>query len=141
MKKFFFLLAAFSLTGFAALAQGNVNVHQDSRLSMLVQKQIYINSVAARHVPGFRVQVIYTVNRSKALEVKSRLMELFPGYPAYISFEAPYFRVRIGDFRTRDDAGGLEKEVSKYFSDGVFIARDIINVTADNNDPENDTGN
>lgn len=141
MKKFLSLLAAFSAAALPLFAQGSANVHQDGRVNLVIQKQIYINTLAARHIPGFRVQAIYTVNRAKALEVKSRLMELFPDYPTYISFEAPYFRVRIGDFRTRDDAGGLEKEVSKYFSEGVFVARDIINVTADNNEPDNDTGN
>ncbi len=148
MKKLFYLVCSFVLVSTVlygqstAAAGGNINVFKDSRLDMVIQKQIYINTVAMRNIPGFRIQVILTNNRVKAMEIKSRLMRIFPDYRTYISFEAPYFRVRIGDFRTREDAQDLQDQVSKYFTDGVFTARDIINVTPDNNDTNNnDTGN
>ncbi len=147
MKKFFFGVCSFVLVstvlyGQSTTAGGGINVFKDSRLDMVIQKQIYINTVAMRNIPGFRVQVVLTNNRGKAMEIKSRLIQLFPDYRTYLSFEAPYFRVRIGDFRTREDAQDLQNQVSKYFPDGVFTARDIINVTPDNNDTNNnDTGN
>src|SRR5690348_5653418 len=129
MKKFFYLvcslfLVSITLYGQSTAAGGDINVFKDSRLEMVIQKQIYINTVAMRNIPGFRIQVVLTNNRGKAMETKSRLMQLFPDYRTYISFEAPYFRVRIGDFRTREDAQDLQNQVSKYFSDGVFTARD-----------------
>lgn len=104
---------------------------QDPRISLLIQKQIYINSLALRNVPGFRVQVISTMNRSKAMETKGKLMQLFPQYQTYLSYQSPYFRVRIGNFRTRSDAEQLQQQLNNYFPNGVFTVRDMIHVTAE----------
>ncbi|MGH2644919.1 MAG: SPOR domain-containing protein [Chitinophagaceae bacterium] len=106
-------------------------VIQDPRISLLIQKQIYINSLALHNVPGFRVQVISTINRGKAMETKAKLMQLFPDYQTYLSYQSPYFRVRIGNFRSRNDAEQLQEQLNKYFSNGVFTVRDMIHISAD----------
>lgn len=106
-------------------------VIQDPRISLLIQKQIYINSLALHNVPGFRVQVISTMNRGKAMETKAKLMQLFPQYQTYFSYQSPYFRVRIGNFMTRNDAEQLQEQLNNYFPSGVFTVRDMIHITAE----------
>lgn len=106
-------------------------VIQDPRINLLIQKQIYINSLALQNVPGFRVQVISTMNRGKAMETKARLMQLFPQYQTYLSYQSPYFRVRIGNFRNRNDAEQLQEQLNNYFPSGVFTVRDMIHITAE----------
>lgn len=106
-------------------------VIQDPRINLLIQKQIYINSLALQNVPGFRVQVISTMNRGKAMETKAKLMQLFPQYQTYLSYQSPYFRVRIGNFRNRNDAEQLQEQLNNYFPNGVFTVRDMIHITAE----------
>jgi hypothetical protein len=117
--------ATFQTNGMTAVSQ----VFKDSRIDLLIQKQVYINSLALRNIPGFRVQVISTMNRNKATEAKARLMQLFPDYSTYLSYQSPYFRVRIGDFRSRDAAEKLQQELNTYFPNGVFTVRDIIHIS------------
>lgn len=125
-------------------------VIQDPRINLLIRKQIYINTLALHNIPGFRVQVISTMNRGRAMETKARLMQLFPQYPTYLSYQSPYFRVRIGDFRARNDAEQLQEQLNSYFPSGVFTVRDMIhispeqlidnnqgNTSNDGNDPDN----
>jgi len=116
---------------------------QDPRIQLLIEKQIYVNTLALRNMPGFRVQVISTMDRGKATAAKAKLMELFPQYKTYLSYQSPYFRVRVGDFRTREDAEQLQQQLGDYFPNGVFTVRDVIHLSPEqllqnlNNDPEN----
>jgi len=115
----------------ASASGGNVKVIKDSRIDILIKKQIYINTLAIRNQPGFRVQVITTNKRNEAYEAKARVMQSYPEYRSYIDFQAPYFKVRIGDFKSREEATELRDRLSNMFTGGVFVVPAIINVSPD----------
>lgn len=123
--------AAQDSSAFASAAGGNVKVIKDSRIDILIKKQIYINTLAIRNQPGFRVQVITTNKRNEAYDAKARVMQSYPEYRSYIDFQAPYFKVRIGDFKTREEATELRDRLSNLFTGGVFVVPAIINVSPD----------
>ena len=54
-------------------------------------------------IEGYRVQVLATRERFKAEKLQSDLEELFE-YKIYVIFEAPNYKVRIGDFIDRQKA-------------------------------------
>lgn len=116
---------------YTTASAGNVNVVKDSRLDVLIKKQIYINTLAIRNQSGFRVQVISTNKRGDASEAKARVMHLFSGYRTYLDYQAPYFKVRVGDFKTREEAAELRDKLSDLFSGGVFVVPATINVSLD----------
>lgn len=124
-------------------ATATAGVSKDPRIDLLVQKQVYLNTLALRNMPGFRIQVISTIDRAKAMDAKARLMQLFPDYQTYLSYQSPYFRVRIGDFRNREAAQDLQQELNNYFPNGVFTVRDYIHISPEqlfqsqDDDPEN----
>ena len=120
----------------AASPNGGVKVVKDSRLDLLIKKQIYINTLAIRNQPGFRVQVISTNKRNEATEMKAKVMQLYPDYRTYLDYQAPYFKVRVGDFKNRDEASELRDKLSASLSGGVFVVPAIINVS-----PEKEGGN
>lgn len=124
-------VAAAQDSTFASAAGGNVKVIKDSRIDILIRKQIYINTLAIRNQPGFRVQVITTNKRNEAYDAKARVMQSYPEYRSYIDFQAPYFKVRIGDFKTREEAAELRDRLSGMFTGGVFVVPAIINVSPD----------
>lgn len=136
MKHLIILFSCLLLTGAVAIAQDNpmvinngVKVIKDSRLDLLIKKQIYINTLAIRNQPGFRVQVISTNKRTEANDVKARVMHLYPDYRTYLDYQPPYFKVRVGDFKNRDEATELRERISSSFPGGVFVIPAIINVT------------
>lgn len=108
---------------------GSVKVQKDSRIDVLIKKQIYINTLAIRNQPGFRVQVITTNKRNEANDAKAKAMQLFPEYRSYIDYQAPYFKVRIGDFRSREEATELRDRLMTQFTGGVFVVPATINVS------------
>lgn len=108
---------------------GNVKVAKDSRIDILIKKQIYINTLAIRNQPGFRVQILTTNKRNEAADAKAKVMQLYPEYRSYLEWEAPYFKVRIGDFKTRQEATDLRNKLTGQFTGGVFVVPTIINVS------------
>ncbi|WP_212001794.1 SPOR domain-containing protein [Chitinophaga sp. HK235] len=116
---------------YAQAGNGTVKVTKDPRLDVLIRKQIYINTLSVRSQSGFRVQVISTNKRGDANEAKARVMQLYNDYRTYMDYQAPYFKVRVGDFKTREEATELRDKLSSLFSGGVFVVPAIINVSPD----------
>ena len=131
------LLLVLALEPGHAMAQSSgsdnsgLEVVKDPRLDVLVQKQENLNMLALHHVSGYRIQVISTMDRARALAAKAKLLSMFPSQECYLSYQSPYFRVRIGNFRKRSDAKVLEKQLEPYFPAGIFVVRDHVTITAD----------
>lgn len=88
-----------------------------------------------QRVAGFRVQVFSDNNTGTAkteARTKSRAVgDAFPQYRTYVTYEAPFWRLRVGDFRSRIDAESAADEIKRQFpsySREVRVVRDRINV-------------
>jgi hypothetical protein len=77
---------------------------------------------------GFRVQIYNGSDRSKAIEVKTHFMRLFPGLRTYLTYISPCFRVKVGDYKTRNEALGMLKEANSMYSP-CMIVPDIITIS------------
>lgn len=75
---------------------------------------------------GFRVQ-IYSgsglTSKDEASATQTRFLKMFPGERAYIIYNAPFWRVRVGDFRSRSEAMRMLQSVKPSFA-GSYIVRD-----------------
>jgi hypothetical protein len=103
---------------------GGIVVVKDARYELLSRKKAEINKKAvASKIPtkGYRIQVLNTTNRNDALSAKGRLLSLYPDHKTYLMYQAPYFKLRIGNFVERKDADALKKELGKLFPTGVFV--------------------
>lgn len=84
---------------------------------------------------GFRIQA-YTDNNPRtakaAAQKRARDIAMkFPQYRSYISYKAPAWRLRIGDFKTQKEAqAALQRIKSVYpnFAREMVIVRDRINI-------------
>lgn len=80
---------------------------------------------------GYRVQLFNGQDRDQANRVKNQFIALFPEVPRYLIFVEPTYRVRVGDFYTKEDADNFLRDVKKVsaFSDAIVI-RDIVEFRA-----------
>ena len=76
-------------------------------------------------IEGYRVQVLATRDRFKAEKLQSDLEELFE-YKIYVIFEAPNYKVRIGDFIDRQKAEKFRKQLSSNGYSSAWIIRTKI---------------
>jgi hypothetical protein len=140
--KYFFLVLLIT-TGFGVSAQdtSTLVVHKDPRIDLLLKKQGDVNAAIkkanARTARGFRLLVINTNKRDEAIAAKTKVYTNFPELKAYLVYQSPYFRLKVGNFRTREDAQDYQKTLGYYFPKGVFIIADTIEITPEK-DNEND---
>jgi len=115
----------------------SVIVHKDARLDMLVKKQIQINEETSREArkvgKGFRLMIINTNKRDEALAAKTKVYTYFPELKAYLLYQSPYFKLKVGNFKERKDAEDYQKRLNVYFPKGVFIMNDVIEVKPEKN--------
>lgn len=113
----------------------SVIVHKDARLNLLLKKQIEVNEFntrdARRNVAGFRILIISTNDRNKANEAKLKVYRNFPELSAYLVYQSPYYKLRVGNFRDQKEAEAYLKKIEIYFPNGVYVIRDIIEVNPD----------
>ncbi len=105
------------------LPPGKITVHQDPRIDSLVASYQKMNEENPG-IRGYRVQVFFG-ERKIAREKKADLLESYPDAKAYISYLAPNFRVRVGNYRTRLKA--LEAlEILRSDFPGAYVVKDRI---------------
>lgn len=80
-------------------------------------------------IPGYRIQIFFdsgSNSSDRAKTVKDAFSLLYPEVPAYVSWKAPNYRVRVGDFRSRLEA---EKAMQMIMIDypNAWVIRDEIN--------------
>ena len=128
MKKYLFLILIFVLP-FCSFSQneGYVNKKQDKRVEQLIQRQKDIHAADAT-IDGFRIQ-IFMESGNDAVELANAAIEEFkekyPDMPIYLVFGQPYYRLRVGDFRTRLEAEKVFQTLSKDYKK-AFITSDRI---------------
>jgi hypothetical protein len=112
-----------------------VVVHKDPRIDLLVKKQIEYNEVttreARRFVQGYRILIMNTNDRVKATDAKAKVYQEFPELKAYLQWQAPFFKLKVGDFKTRPEAEEYLENIKRVFPAGVYVVRDIIEVNPD----------
>ena len=110
-----------------------VQIIQDSTVAVLLDE-----AVNGKHemveVDGYRVQ-IYSSNqqqtaKSEALELETKLNQTI-GQTVYVQYLPPFWKVRIGDFRTYEEAREYKKIVVAQYPElmgDTYIVRDKIQV-------------
>lgn len=78
---------------------------------------------------GYRLQLLSTRSRDEAFKLKSQMLQLFPAQKAYILFQSPYFKVRIGNFLKPDAANDFKKQLAKSYTGNAYLIEDFIEYT------------
>ena len=133
MKYFLFLSFIIAAIGVSAQDTSSVVIHKDPRIDLLLKKQGEVNAAIkkanARTARGYRLLVINTNKRDDAIAAKTKVYTNFPELKAYLVYQSPYFKLKVGNFKTREEAQQYQKSLGYYFPKGVFIMADTIEVT------------
>jgi len=100
-------------------------VVKDGKIQSVLDKYYEVNERKNGKIPGYRVQIHFGSDRTKAKEIKSKFQGKHPETRAYDPYEQPNFKVRVGDFRTKLEAYSFMKEIMIEFP-GAFIVQDDI---------------
>ncbi len=108
--------------------EGEIAIFQDIRINDLIYNHIEQNKRKGGF-PGYRIRISSKLGssaREESQSAKARFYELFPEIPIYREYDSPYFKVYVGDFRSKIDALADFKRIERYFP-SAFIVPDKIN--------------
>ena len=130
MKKLFFL---FILLPSLSVAQADTTLSENESIISINEKGIntlvskYEAILKARNgVNGWRVQIMFKTKKEEIQQLKIAFIKLYPEIPAYLEYDAPYYRVRVGNCKTKLEAIKIKHQISKKFP-GAYPVPEIIN--------------
>lgn len=105
---------------------------QEGKIDVVVDPRILLMDSLKRENPtpmeGYRVQIFFG-SRADAQKMRGEFLRSYPDIPVYISYLAPNFRLRVGDFRTKMECEKLKKEIQDDYR-GCYIVKDEIQLPA-----------
>ena len=148
MKRMFFILALLfstvkinaqtSISKDTTISLGNITVIMDSRIELLAKKEAELNEAIAngpKFAKGFRLMVLSTNNRTQAMNLRARLLQLFPEQKIYMSFQPPHIKVKLGNFLEKTEAEQYKKEIilNKLVTTEIYLLPEIIEIKTEKN--------
>ena len=118
-----FLLVSFLFITNTMFGQ-TIIASQDSLAGRLVEKHKKLNA-AHQSMPGYRVQVYFGSDRNHATELKTEFQHLYPKANAYILYQQPNFKLRVGDFKSRLEALKFLKEIQDNYTTAFVVQDDV----------------
>lgn len=112
----------------------NVLVHQDSAITLLLEDKSYNRQRGQHQVSGFRVQVYASntpqVAKNEALDLYETISSQV-NMPVYVISEPPFWKVRLGDFLTREEAIEYKNQLNVLFphlQGSTYVVPDQVTV-------------
>lgn len=124
MKRFLYFLiiiaAATAITKAQGKVFGKIHITEEKDIATLVAD-------TTQHLQGYRIQ-IFTGNaseREKAQKIKDFVEKNFE-IKAYVDYESPLFKVRVGNFIDKLEATALKQKLKKHYNNAYIIQANEI---------------
>ncbi|MBR5033832.1 MAG: SPOR domain-containing protein [Bacteroidales bacterium] len=111
----------------SASREGKVVIDQTDAVAKAMSNHIARN--ASRSKTGYRIRIFFDNKqdaRAKSEKVAASFKAQHPGIAVYRAYENPYFKVTVGDFRSKEDARKFLNSIKGSYPSG-FIVRERIN--------------
>ena len=120
-------LAGKNIFSVLGTGKGAVTITQSEKIRSGMARHIEENKT--EKISGYRVRIYFDNkqnSRGASEDAQRRFQASHPGIMAYRSFSNPFFKVTVGDFRTRSEAIQLMQQITKEFPT-AFIVKETIN--------------
>ena len=139
MKRFFVIIASVFLVVTVCAQQQNTNIFSDLQKKESNQGTIAINQPVAMEqlmqsyiasnkrrpgVEGYRIQIYSETGaraRQEAESARNKLLAEFPNEKVTVSYDAPYWRVRVGYFRHKHETLPTLRKLRQMFPNGYAV--------------------
>ncbi|MDR1644726.1 MAG: SPOR domain-containing protein [Tannerellaceae bacterium] len=125
--------------------KGGVRINQpDAILRLIGARQLDAETVTTADgrsymkLQGFRVQVFagnsQRTSKDEAFRREKEIKELIPTIPTYVTYNAPFWRLRIGDFNSQEEAFHIQRQLMAAFpryGKEMYIVREDIQIHLD----------
>ena len=106
--------------------KADVEIYQSQEVAAALRKQVEAN--AKRPVAGYRVRIFFDNRQSARTESEETLKmfeSMYHDIRAYRTYANPYFKVTVGDFRTKSEAMELLSRIKSRFPSAFVVKENI----------------
>ena len=90
----------------------------------VIERKFIEEHSRSKTMSGFRVQVFFG-SREEALRLKGEFLQLYPDQKAFVSYQAPNFKLRVGNFRNQLDAEKFLHAIKEEFP-SAYVVNDKV---------------
>lgn len=113
-----------------------VSINQSAKIEALISDKIAGNTERqTTNIHGYRVQVFSSntqrTAKGEAFKIEKRISAKFPDIDIYVQYQPPFWKVRLGNFRSVDEAAILRDELIRQFPEiqgDIYTVKDFIQV-------------
>jgi hypothetical protein len=98
-----------------------ISIQQDNRIEQ------YLSQKKSRALMGYRVQICFDPERAVVEEIRYRFVSSYPKIDTYMNFDAPYFSLKVGDFRTQIEAQTFAEKLQGEYTLNI-VHKEQINL-------------
>jgi hypothetical protein len=119
----FIILFLTVFTGFSQIQEGTVVVDVPQEIKTIINKKIAHNKSITK-IDGYRIQ-IFSGGEYNAKRNLSRFNALYPNTPTRLDYELPDWKVRVGYYKTRQEADKAMEVIKFKFESPIVIISKI----------------
>ena len=114
---------------------GTVVINKDPRLDILAKKELEFNTFGLKSAKGYRLLVLSSNEREKAMKVRARLLQLYPEQKVYMVFQTPFIKLKFGNFVNKSDAEKYKDMITRarLVTNNIYIVGEAVEVKPDKN--------
>ncbi len=83
------------------------------------------DALQTTYISGYRVQLMATTDAEKAMEFAEAIQPAF-SHSVYVEYQEPFYKVRLGDCQTREEAGRILSAVRANGFDEAWITETMV---------------
>lgn len=117
-----------------SVTNASVRIYQDKRIEGLLNKRSTTNT---KHLiaSGYRVQVfssnVQRTAKTEAFRIEKQILEEYPAESVYVNYISPFWKVRVGDFKTRAEAQAFRSQLISSLPElrsEIYVVREQISI-------------
>lgn len=116
--------------------KATVKMYQDEKIALTVVNRKATSEVqSTQTTSGYRVQVFSSnaqrTAKADAFKIEKTLREEFPDLPVYLNYTSPFWKVRVGDFKTYKEAQEFRSILIDAFPNlrsETYTVKDTVNL-------------
>jgi len=108
-------------------ADGSVRLNQPQEMGPAYEK--YVKANGERKRQGYRIRLFFDnkqTARVESEELEKAFQEQFPLIPTYRSYTNPFFKVVVGDYRTKSEAVKELNKILPFYPRAIVVKESIF---------------
>lgn len=116
-----------------SLVTGRVIVNKDPRLDLLMKKEAEFNAFGTKLAKGFRLLILKSNDREYSMKVRTMLLQNFPDQKVYMTFQAPFIKLKFGNFVDKVEAEKYRDMLmkAKFITNNIYVVPEIVEIKPD----------